>query len=200
MTDLPILINVSLDGRKRWDASVVTRNDQQQYAGLISAFNICEGLYFYNKNKLSYNIVGPVGEIDTLTFLNKAGTNLIPGERDFPVTEALDWTLINKLDAVVAPRSLGWWSHYNEAGQADRQEYALLRFESENFIQGFISGCNAFNVDFRDIVIGLPFEHLADGNIQYFDIAGYDIQQPPDMIKYIAKVPATRPARHYYIV
>lgn len=199
MAEFPVTMIVLLDNTERWRVNIDTHEEQQHYAGIIAAYDICGDIYFFNKKRLSYNIVGPARPIDIWTFLNKAGANLIAGERDFPVTEPLDWTLINKFDEIAAPKSLGWWTHYNSLGQTDRQEFALLRFESEHFIQGFIEGCNAFNVDFRNVVIGLPFEHLEDGTIRYFDVVGYGIQQPPDMIKHIAKVPFKGPAKRYFV-
>jgi hypothetical protein len=42
-------------------------------------------------------------------------------------------------------------------------------------VQGFISICNAFDVDFRDYIIGTPFKYIQNTIVNY-QIEGYDIE------------------------
>ena len=64
-----------------------------------------------------------------------------------------------------------WWDE-------PRPDYVLwMRINLENmdlFLQGFISICNAFSVDFRRYVHGLPFKVRNDQK-EYYEIQGYPI-------------------------
>lgn len=68
----------------------------------------------------------------------------------------------------------GWWIR-------DYLEYSLYQFQTVDFIQGFISICNAFEVDFRDYIAGPPFQSDNKGNNIPYNIIGYDIEpfNPP---------------------
>ena len=54
-------------------------------------------------------------------------------------------------------------------GIVSKGVYNLYSFASPEFIQGFISMCNAFNVDFRDYVSGLPFK-TENNKLIHYDI------------------------------
>jgi hypothetical protein len=67
----------------------------------------------------------------------------------------------------------GWWIR-----APNDLRYALYSFPTPDFIQGFISMCNAFGVDFRDYVYGLPFKYNHETReVTYYQIEGYDIPQ-----------------------
>jgi hypothetical protein len=65
----------------------------------------------------------------------------------------------------------GWW-----IGPRPSPEYILYSFPDAYFIQGFISMCDAFRVDFRDYVYGLPFKYDPETQeTTHYQIEGYDI-------------------------
>lgn len=52
----------------------------------------------------------------------------------------------------------------------------LYTFRTPEFIQGFISMCNGFGVDFRQYVLGLPSKYERETDtITYYSIEGYDL-------------------------
>jgi len=57
----------------------------------------------------------------------------------------------------------------------------ITGFRSAHFVRGFIMGCNACGVDFRDVVYGKPFKVAFDGTVTYYDIVGYPMVNPPDL-------------------
>src|SRR5436853_3777245 len=48
----------------------------------------------------------------------------------------------------------GWWISKNA------ELYYLYQFQNTDFIRGFISICQSYNVDFRDFIAGLPFKYI----------------------------------------
>ena len=63
-----------------------------------------------------------------------------------------------------------WWFILNpKAGT-----YFVVDFGTPEFIQGFISITQAFGVDFRNYVHGLPFK-VRDGQKEFYQIQGYHI-------------------------
>jgi hypothetical protein len=62
----------------------------------------------------------------------------------------------------------------------DVNSYNLVSFKTNEFVQGFISMCNGFNVDFREYVLGYPFKFSNDkqGPI-FYGIEGYNIDPFP---------------------
>lgn len=66
------------------------------------------------------------------------------------------------------PELYGWWIK-------GENKYTLYQFETMDFIQGFISACDIFEVDFRDYIIGLPFKVENKVKVDYI-IEGYDIE------------------------
>lgn len=69
----------------------------------------------------------------------------------------------------------GWWI---STGNGDRDFFYLYTFRTPEFIQGFISMCDAFNVDFRDFILGNPFK-INNGVRTDYNIEGYDIEPIP---------------------
>lgn len=70
--------------------------------------------------------------------------------------------------------AFAWWVSIGD------DSYGFYEFESLQFIQGFISICNAFNVDFRDAILGPPFTYDVDlGKQTFYSIEGYDIAPIP---------------------
>ena len=71
--------------------------------------------------------------------------------------------------------SFGWWIL-----NLLEDKYTLYTFITVDFIQGFISACNAFGVDFRDYILGLPFTYRKGiRDPIYYSIETYDIQPIP---------------------
>lgn len=71
--------------------------------------------------------------------------------------------------------SFGWWI-YNPLNN----KYTLFSFSSPDFIQGFISACNAFSIDFRDYILGAPFTHqVGIQDPTYYFMETYDIEPIP---------------------
>lgn len=68
-----------------------------------------------------------------------------------------------------------WWI---SVGDGDRDFFYLYTFRTPEFIQGFISMCDAFNVDFRAFILGNPFK-ITDGVRTDYNIEGYDIEPIP---------------------
>lgn len=87
------------------------------------------------------------------------------------------------------PEHYGWFMKNKPNANPDYEdiEYDLYEFETPEFIQGFISMCNAGQVDFRDYVYGTPFIYDFDAReyIKYA-IEGYDIED----INIIPRIPA----------
>ena len=55
----------------------------------------------------------------------------------------------------------------------DENNYNIYKFNSESFIQGFISGFSYFDLDFRDFLYALPYKIVNNTKI-YYVIEGYD--------------------------
>lgn len=67
----------------------------------------------------------------------------------------------------------GWWI----TEPLNQKSYTLYNFSSADFIQGFISICNIFAVDFRDYILGTPFKYNnATHKIVNYEIEGYDVK------------------------
>ena len=57
------------------------------------------------------------------------------------------------------------------------KKYTLFAFDSPQFIQGFISICRGFGVDFRDYIVGTPFKYDRNQReIINYEIEGYDVE------------------------
>lgn len=70
-----------------------------------------------------------------------------------------------------------WWVTDVLAGIG----FELFTFSSADFVQGFISMMNAFNVDFRDYTLGPPFKYEDDTREPtYYSVEGYDIEPIPE--------------------
>lgn len=78
-----------------------------------------------------------------------------------------------------------WWiDNYAETYlEVDKQtgqfvahsRYIVCQFSSEQFIQGFITICDAYNVDFREFTLGRPFTYnKTTATRTYNNISGYD--------------------------
>lgn len=76
--------------------------------------------------------------------------------------------------------------------------YYVDAFKTPRYIQGIIMGCNACGVDFRTLYHGKPFTVDAIGNIKYYDIQGYPIENPPDMPKWLDLMAGTEYPEGYY--
>lgn len=73
----------------------------------------------------------------------------------------------------------GWWLRE----ETNMVKYRIYQFESLDFIQGFITAMQAFSVDFRQYVLGPPFQ-IINGKKVAYTIEGYDIdltlvERPP---------------------
>ncbi|CAH6419464.1 Hypothetical protein HVR_LOCUS644 [uncultured virus] len=85
------------------------------------------------------------------------------------------------------------WGIYNPnlIHKLDLTSYDLYMFQSFEFIQGFISVCDAFQVDFREYSLGLPFRTEQGRNV-FYGIEGYDVDSV------IQKVREPAPTGAYY--
>ena len=63
----------------------------------------------------------------------------------------------------------GWRFHIENV-------YSLYQFKYPEFIQGFITICEYYNLDFRMFVSGTPFKGSDIDTITNYDISGYDIK------------------------
>jgi hypothetical protein len=80
----------------------------------------------------------------------------------------------------------GWWiPEHDTISGIEVVLYSLYSFATLDFVQGFISACSAFDVDFRDYSAGTPFTYH-DHKITNYDIQGYDIAP----FNIIARIPA----------
>lgn len=108
--------------------------------------------------------------VGLIEVINRPGINRLeifspPRERitiDPTVVDDLDIVLNRYLiayekilnnDHWIGPNWYGIW--FNDVIHTNN--YHLFTFQTPEFIQGFISACNAFNIDFRTYIAGLPF-------------------------------------------
>lgn len=73
----------------------------------------------------------------------------------------------------------GWWIFSTKFSNINR--YKLYTFRNSDFVRGFISMCKAFNVEFRNYILGSPFTDSKLGRV-YYTIKGYDIEPIPHYI------------------
>lgn len=70
----------------------------------------------------------------------------------------------------------GWWLY----SPMNAFSYDLYIFESADFVQGFVSMCRAFGVDFRNFTLGPPYKfYVEDMEPRYYEVEGYDIEPIP---------------------
>jgi hypothetical protein len=84
----------------------------------------------------------------------------------------------------IAPNRFGWWLKSNPQNP---DVYYLYTFESPEFVQGFISMCQSFKVDFRDYILGPPFK-WANGRPVYYAIQGYPIDPIPAETEHLLRL------------
>lgn len=90
---------------------------------------------------------------------------------------------------MIPQNRFGWWIETSY----ERQKYDLFAFDDADFIQGFITICNAFDEDFRNYIFGPPFKYNYDTReITYYNIQGYDIEPIP-----VRRIPA--PIGPFYV-
>lgn len=93
------------------------------------------------------------------------------------------------LDYQAPPDGYAWWFK-------DQETYDMYVFSDPEFPQGFISVCDAFDVDFRDYIAGPPFSlDTETGDNLPLVVTGYDIApfQPPQIV-------AAAPAPYYTMI
>jgi hypothetical protein len=134
-----------------------------------------------NYSRLSpvLEIVHSVGKIFTIDII----ADHIPILNNYIEYNAIPYNYLTEYYA--PPGYYGWWIK-----NPSDNLYNLYKFQSNDFIQGFISAFNIFNIEFRDYIAGPPFhtEISSDGiktNI-FYNIEGYDIQS---LVK-VRRVPA----------
>jgi hypothetical protein len=171
-----------------WTQKFTTKEDEETYSGVVFAFLLCNEVHRTDlPNKGLFYIGWGNAPLTENEFLKKAGVNATDSDEKQP--HGLEWSKVTSvLDTLKGDTVFGWWMRSYDGGDTDR---SLIMFRSPRFIQGFISGCNAWGVDFRDLVVGLPFTHAVNGDVHYFDIAGYPINQPAFMVKNVPKGVAT---------
>jgi hypothetical protein len=81
--------------------------------------------------------------------------------------------------------NFAWWiTNYAESyRQLNKQtgelvaynRYTVCRFSDQDFIRGFITICDSYNIDFRNVSLGKPFTYNTTMRKRiYHDIPGYD--------------------------
>jgi len=81
-----------------------------------------------------------------------------------------------------------WWIF----DSGDDNFCTLFSFVTSDFIQGFISICAAFGVDFRNYIFGTPFRYI-QGTLVNYRVEGYDI------IPFNVDIRVPAPIGAYYI-
>lgn len=117
---------------------------------------------------------------------HELGDRFIIDPIDFPILN--DFEIKATDDAYGSPRERYmrlwvWYTRESEydvygEGETEEQDYwlevDLLSITlMELFLQGFISMCNAFQVDFRDYILGLPI----DSNDEKYDLPSYRLRE-----------------------
>lgn len=123
----------------------------------------------YSTLAVALQIVDSIGKISTINLI----VDRIPFIKDYLEYSAVSHS---NLSAYYAPDGYyGWWIF-----DPPTSTYNLYRFQSNDFVQGFISAFDIFTMEFRDYIAGPPFHTKIglDGikrNI-FYNIEGYDIQ------------------------
>jgi hypothetical protein len=111
-----------------------------------------------------------------------------------PEVDSYGWWLIKKTKSSPTTRCELCSHPQRILDPQEKELYTLVSFRTAEFIQGFISTCNAYNIDFRDYVLGSPFKYIYETQqIINYTIEGYDLE-PYNVIR---RIPA--PIGAYYI-
>lgn len=158
----------------------ISKNPDIQWSinGSLSAdliAGICTSLFHINKkldvsisilnNNPKYNInikIGSDSQMHRLLSRYIFKRNLLPAQ-------AIIQTIPNDYYA---------WGIYNPNSKCSVNScdsyYDLYIFKNNDFIRGFITICDYFSNDFRDLSLGFPFKTTPNGNV-FYSIEGYDI-------------------------
>ena len=122
-------------------------------------------------------LAGGLGIMDDLNYETKGITYYLDSDADVS-----EFRLINAISEEEIPNNMCKNKYDNERkicignneygiwmNSGIRFLYSLYRFKKASFFQGIISICNAFGVDFRNYIFGIPFD--INGN-QYV-LSGY---------------------------
>jgi hypothetical protein len=164
-------------------------------AGVVTAFNVVVNDPLINKNfegnQKKLDIVSEGGKglisIEFNKSLQGSYSSRDPFGPDTQIFRILnDYILINNIfmeefsDYQPNSNYFGWWI----INPIFREKYTLFYFSSSDFIQGFITILNSFNVDFRDYIAGPPFTYVPKTKqIILYNIEGYDIEPIPQSKK-----------------
>jgi hypothetical protein len=113
-------------------------------------------------------------EGSSINFIDLNRTDIILGE--YIIVENISPELIFQYHTDLA--SYGWW--ISEPYYENKYTLYTYSTSSNDFIKGFINIFTAFNIDFRDYVLGTPFKYINKTIINY-SIEGYDMV-PFDML------------------
>jgi len=147
-------------------------------AGLLVALNtILDDLvenFYQEYNDANVEIVTEEGLVIDI-YIDDPET-LYQALRNYVAGQANTSDIIDRMDNILPldEGSFVWWISYPLTGDT----YELYSFNSAEFVQGFISMCNAFNVDFRDYILGSPFKYVTQ-EPTYYQVEGYDIEPIP---------------------
>lgn len=98
-------------------------------------------------------------------------------DADIPETESVRVTVLETMDwqytQYIGTDAYGWWLY-------DGEKFYLVIFKTVYVIQGFMTACAYMNRDFRDFIMGPPFQPNFQelSQPQYYGIQGWDISIP----------------------
>lgn len=141
----------------------------------IGTYQNQTNIYHSPKSDSSRILIDLSSKIPSSTIENPLGNYIIATDAD-----PSDYLKYNPDD-----NHFAWWiTNYSESyRQIDRQtgkltannRYTVCRFSNQDFIRGFITICDSYNIDFRNVSLGKPFTYDTTTRKRiYHDIPGYD--------------------------
>lgn len=105
--------------------------------------------------------------------------DIIPDYMVSEVREVID--LATTVQELLDNKTFAWIIDNMDTANFQEPNSAIIyKFKSADFVQGFISICTGFNVDFRNYVIGRPFVYNHETkDITQYSVEGYDIEPIP---------------------
>lgn len=161
----------NIDKNPLWSMEI---NDIELVAGILAgSAGIIDDLNYETKGITYY--IDSDADVSNFRLVNSIPEEEIPGNTCGKI--ACSNGTCNVLGCP-EPGQYGIWMNSGK-----KFHYSLYAFRKASFFQGIVTICNAFGVDFRDYIFGLPFD--AEGN-QYalsgYVMTSYQIgQDAPDL-------------------
>lgn len=115
----------------------------------------------------------------TIDLVHEMIRDIIP---DYIVDKAQEITeMVTMLQERLDSDTFAWAiTDYNTTNLGPADSFVVYKFQSADFVQGFISICTGFNVDFRNYVVGPPFVYNQETqDVTLYSVEGYDIEPLP---------------------